>query len=126
MGFHDLHTQQIWPKSGVLKLGKGRDAAPETLGWDTWRERLLVKFGISAEQRHCHIPAVGFHSCRKVHKAEKKLLLPSFSFCWLTAVSGGVPVSVPQGSREQQCWRSPRLQLQRRIQPVVLLWGTLP
>lgn len=97
----------------MLKARKGHGAVPEILGSD----RLLLKCGVCAAGRHCHFPAGGCRAAGRFCEAEQKLLLPSFSFCWLVAVSGGVPVFVPQGCRAEE------LQLDRSIHPMVLPWG---
>lgn len=58
--------------------------------WDPGlRQRLLLKSGICAAGRHWHFPAAGSRAAGRFCEAEEKLLLPSFSFCWLVAVSGG-------------------------------------
>lgn len=66
MGFHDLHKQQVWPNSGILKPRKGPDVVPEILG--SRKEKVPVKHWDLYQSRGTNIyfPAVDFHSCRKV------------------------------------------------------------
>lgn len=74
-------------QSGIPKPRKGQDTVPEIL--DTWE----VKFG----GRHQTFPCCGFP--QEGFIKQEKLLMASFSFCWLPAVPGAEPVFAPQGWR---------------------------
>lgn len=71
-------------QSGIPKPRKGQDTVPEIL--DTWE----VKFG----GRHQTFPCCGFP--QEGFIKQEKLLMASFSFCWLPAVPGAEPALVPQ------------------------------
>lgn len=98
MGLHDLHKQQIWPKSGILKPREGPDTVPEIPG--SRGERVLVKHWDRCRSGGTDASLLQISTAAgRFHKAEEKLLFPSFSFCWLTPVSGGAPLFFPQGWR---------------------------